>query len=60
MIMDITQELFSCHVYPGDPHPEMTRLQRIENGDVCNLTAFSMCAHTGTHVDAPFHFLQNG
>ena len=60
MLIDITQELFSCHVYPGDPQPEMTRLQRIENGDVCNLTAFSMCAHNGTHVDAPFHFLQNG
>jgi arylformamidase len=32
----------------------------IEKGDVCNLTAFSMCAHNGTHVDAPFHFVDGG
>lgn len=35
-------------------------LQRIENGDMCNLTAFSMCAHNGTHVDAPYHFIKDG
>ena len=27
---------------------------------MCNLTAFSMCSHNGTHVDAPAHFLVNG
>ena len=32
----------------------------MEKGDVCNLTGFSMCAHNGTHVDAPFHFLKDG
>jgi arylformamidase len=32
----------------------------IQNGDVCNLTAFKMCAHNGTHVDAPFHFYADG
>ena len=60
MIVDITQELFSCRVYPGDPAPEKTRLMDMEKGGVCNLTGFSMCAHNGTHVDAPFHFLQEG
>ena len=25
-----------------------------------NLTAFSMCAHNGTHIDAPFHFIKGG
>ena len=29
-------------------------------GDLYNLTSFAMCAHNGTHVDAPFHFLHNG
>ena len=33
---------------------------RIADGAACNLTAFSMCAHNGTHVDAPFHFLRDG
>jgi len=60
MIKDISQEVFSCKVFPGDPQPERIRCMQIENGDVCNLTAFSMCAHNGTHVDAPFHFINGG
>ena len=59
-IYDITQELFGCEVYPGDPSPVMERVMSIPNGDICNLTSFSMCAHNGTHVDAPFHFLKDG
>ena len=60
MIYDITQPVFECEVFPGDPRPEKRVIQSIENGDVCNLTAFSMCAHNGTHVDAPYHFLKEG
>ncbi len=33
---------------------------RISRGDLYNLTSFSMCAHNGTHIDAPFHFLEDG
>lgn len=60
MLIDISQEIFSCRVYPGDPAPEMRRILSTEKGDVCNLTVFSMCAHNGTHIDAPFHFLRDG
>ena len=60
MLYDISQPVFYCAVYPGDPMPEKTILSRLENGDVCNLTVFSMCAHNGTHVDAPLHFLKDG
>lgn len=60
MMIDITQEVFSCKVYPGDPVPSRKQLQNLEQGDVCNLTAFSMCAHNGTHVDAPAHFIPDG
>ena len=60
MLIDITQELFSCHVYPGDPSPEKKVLQSIGDGDHCNLTGLSMCAHNGTHVDAPSHFIKDG
>ena len=60
MIIDITQELFTCKVFPGDPAPVRKTLLSTENGDVCNLTEFSMCAHNGTHIDAPFHFLTEG
>ncbi|MBO7426363.1 MAG: cyclase family protein [Clostridiales bacterium] len=59
-IIDITQELFSCNVYPGDPSPVKTTVLSTANGDVCNLTSFQMCAHNGTHIDAPFHFLGDG
>ena len=60
MIIDISQEVFSCRVYPGDPAPEKKRLLSIADGDPCNLTALSMCAHNGTHIDAPFHFINEG
>lgn len=59
-LYDISQEVFSCAVYPGDPKPEKQSLRTTEKGDLYNLTAFSMCAHNGTHVDAPFHFLADG
>ena len=32
----------------------------MEKGDLYNLTAFGMCAHNGTHIDAPFHFIKGG
>ena len=35
-------------------------LKSMEKGEVYNLTTFSMCAHNGTHVDAPFHFFEDG
>ena len=60
MVIDISQEVFSCKVFPGDPVPASQRVLSIEKGDICNLTAFSMCAHNGTHVDAPYHFLADG
>jgi len=60
IIYDISQEVFSCQVYIGDPVPEKKLISSTEKGDLYNLTAFSMCAHNGTHVDAPFHFLKDG
>lgn len=59
-IYDISQEVFSCEVYPGDPSPEKEVKMRIEDGEVCNLSALHMCAHNGTHVDAPYHFINEG
>lgn len=59
-IYDISQEVFGCAVYPGDPSPERQVMLSISEGKICNLTAFNMCAHNGTHVDAPFHFINEG
>ncbi len=59
-IYDISQEVFGCRVYAGDPAPEKELLCSMEKGGLYNLTAFRMCAHNGTHIDAPFHFVQDG
>ena len=59
-IYDISQEVFSCQVYPDDPTPEKKMIRSMEKGEVYNLTAFSMCAHNGTHIDAPRHFIRDG
>ena len=59
-IYDISQEVFSCAVYPGDPKPEKQVLYATADADLYNLSAFYMCAHNGTHIDAPFHFLHDG
>lgn len=59
-LYDISQEVFSCAIYPGDPKPEKQVLSATASGDLYNLTAFSMCAHNGTHIDAPFHFVKDG
>ena len=56
-IYDISQEVFNCTVFPGDPQPDRIDMQKISRGDVCNLTGLNMCAHNGTHVDAPYHFI---
>ena len=59
-IYDISQEVFSCAVYPGDPKPEKQVLYSTADADLYNLSAFYMCAHNGTYIDAPFHFLHDG
>ena len=59
-IFDISQEVFSCVVFPGDPSPQKEIMLRISEGDICNLSSLHMCAHNGTHVDAPYHFLEDG
>lgn len=59
-IIDISQEVLSCNVYPGDPVPQAKKISNMENGDLYNLSEFSMCAHNGTHIDAPLHFIKDG
>lgn len=60
MIYDITQEVFSGKVYPGDTPPSCRKVKSIAAGDGCNLTDIEMCAHNGTHADAPSHFIEGG
>jgi len=59
-IYDITQELFTGRVFPGDPAPTYERVLKIAKGDPVNLTNVIMGAHNATHLDAPYHFYDNG
>lgn len=59
-VYDISQEVLSCAVFPGDPSPNRELVMKIDDGQICNLSMLQMCAHNGTHVDAPFHFINQG
>lgn len=47
-------------VWPGDAPPRFEQTMWIERGDLCNLTRMDVSVHTGTHMDAPRHFLREG
>jgi len=47
-------------VWPGDPSVRVTRVASLTEGDGFNLTELALSAHTGTHVDAPAHYLPDG
>jgi arylformamidase len=47
-------------VWPGDPPITLERTEKMEDGAHANVSQISMSAHTGTHVDAPYHFLADG
>lgn len=47
-------------IYPGDPPVDFESHQSIARGDPANLTRLSFGSHTGTHVDAPRHFIEGG
>jgi len=46
-------------LWPGDPGLSFNRVMDQNNGDICTLTQASLSAHTGTHMDAPLHFVRN-
>lgn len=56
-IYDLSKELFSASVFPGDPAPEKSVYYEISDTCACNVTVLSMGSHNGTHMDAPKHFV---
>jgi arylformamidase len=50
----------SLVVWPGDPPVRITQPAHLDRGDVATLSRLDMGAHTGTHVDAPAHFVAGG
>jgi len=47
-------------IWPGEPGIEMIPVKEIEKGARSNVLRLTMSTHTGTHVDAPRHFLADG
>ena len=46
--------------FPDNPSIEIDTIMDVEKGDICTLSAIRMGSHTGTHIDAPIHFLPGG
>ncbi|HXF93237.1 MAG TPA: cyclase family protein [Nitrospiraceae bacterium] len=46
--------------WPDNPPIRITRILDMKHGDACTLSEISMGAHSGTHMDAPVHFLRGG
>ena len=46
--------------WPGDPPVILERARKIEEGANANVSRLDMGVHTGTHVDAPYHFFMDG
>lgn len=59
-IIDISREMLRCPVYPGDPTPRLEAFSSLAAGDGCNMARLTTTLHTGTHADAPLHFLPQG
>lgn len=47
-------------VWPGEPHPAITQKVRMSDGADANVTHLAFGSHTGTHIDAPLHFVDGG
>ena len=57
---DLTHLIFEgMPTYPGEPKPEFSAHFKLKR-DKVNVTRLTMSSHTGTHVDAPKHFISNG
>lgn len=48
----------SLPTWPGDPKISLTRASAISRGDPANVSRLDAGVHTGTHVDAPVHFVE--
>jgi arylformamidase len=50
----------STPIYPGDPQVKIEQWSALTRGDAANVSMLHLGAHTGTHVDAPAHFIEGG
>ena len=58
---DISIPMFpGMTAWPGDPVFTLEPAARIADGASCNVSRIALCTHTGTHCDAPWHFIESG
>ncbi|KAI0821177.1 putative cyclase [Irpex lacteus] len=62
IVVDLTHSLVSSEVPACDGHPKYAAccLSHVSRGDVSTCHSLTMGTHTGTHIDAPYHFIENG
>ena len=59
-VIDLTHTIHDeIQIYPGDPLPSIRRGLTHEK-DYCHVDLLKLGSHTGTHIDAPYHFLKGG
>lgn len=59
--LDISVPLYTGMAHwPDNPPVKIERMLDMAKGDICNVSVMSLGAHSGTHVDAPIHFLRDG
>ena len=59
-VIDLTQTIHNkIQINPGDPIPSINRFLTHEK-DYCHVDFLKLGSHTGTHIDAPYHFLKSG
>ena len=60
--IDVTATLDPARtpIYEGDAPMRFDFLKNMKQGDKLTLSAYSLGAHSGTHIDAPMHFIANG
>ena len=59
-IIDLSHTIHDeIQIYPGDPLPSISRGLTHEK-DYCHVDVLTLGSHTGTHIDAPYHFIKNG
>jgi arylformamidase len=60
-IFDLTVPLSrQLPTYPGDPAFQVEPAYSIQDGHPCNVSRLTLGSHAGTHVDAPYHFIESG
>ena len=59
--LDVSVPIYAGMVhFPDDPSIEIDTIMHVERGDICTISRLTMGSHTGTHIDAPIHFLPGG